>query len=290
MHMRHHHHHGERGGWRGQRHAHDLHEGFEGRFGGGSHGRRGRVFDQGDLRLLLLSLIAEQPSHGYELIRLIEEKLGGAYTPSPGVVYPTLTLLEELGYATVEAQEGGRKLYSVTDAGRAHLAESAETVQRMRGRMDDARERSGHAPAPAPPRHGEPAHGPAAEAGDRRARSRAGARPGDGARRLRPGGGGGLMGASHGRAETASARRYLSQLCKHWSHRFEVRFDETSGEIALPSGPCRLKAEPDGLEIALEAEDASQLDRMEQVVADHLKRFAFREPFEVTWTREVSPA
>ena len=146
MHMRHHHHHGERGGWRGHRHGHDLHEGFEGRFGGGSHGRRGRVFDQGDLRLLLLSLIAERPSHGYELIRLIEEKLGGAYTPSPGVVYPTLTLLEELGYATVEAQEGGRKLYSVTEAGRAYLAESTETVQRMRGRMDDARERSGQAP------------------------------------------------------------------------------------------------------------------------------------------------
>ena len=97
------------------------------------------------------------------------------------------------------------------------------------------------------------------------------------------------MSASHGHAETAGARRYLTQLCKHWSRRFEVRFDDTTGEIALPSGPCRLKAEPDRLEIALEA-DAAELDRVEQVVADHLRRFAFREPFEVTWTRGVSPA
>ena len=141
MYMRHHHHRGERGGWRG----HGLYEGFEGRFGGGSRGRRERVFDQGDLRLLLLALIAEQPSHGYELIRSVEEKLGGAYTPSPGVVYPTLTLLEELGYATVEAQEGGRKLYSITDAGRAHLAESADSVEQVRRRMEEARGRTGEA-------------------------------------------------------------------------------------------------------------------------------------------------
>ena len=93
------------------------------------------------------------------------------------------------------------------------------------------------------------------------------------------------MSVSHGRAQTANARRYLTQLCKHWSHRFEVRFDEATGEIGLPAGPCRLTAEPDRLEITLEAGDAEQLDRMEQVVAEHLQRFAFREPFEVAWTR-----
>ncbi len=93
------------------------------------------------------------------------------------------------------------------------------------------------------------------------------------------------MATSHGRADTQNARRYLTQLCKHWSHRFEVRFDDTSGEVPLPSGPCRLKAEPDRLEIELETADPAQLDRMEQVVAEHLQRFAFREPFEVVWTR-----
>ena len=146
MQMRHHK--GARGGRGGQGHHSGFDEGFEGRFGGGPRGRRARVFDQGDLRVLLLSLIAEQPSHGYELIRSIEEKLGGAYSPSPGVVYPTLTLLEELGYATVEAQEGGRKLYSITEAGRAYLAEHAEMIEQVRRRMHDARARGGDTPAP----------------------------------------------------------------------------------------------------------------------------------------------
>ena len=93
------------------------------------------------------------------------------------------------------------------------------------------------------------------------------------------------MATSHGRAETSHARRYLTQLCKHWSHRFEVRFDDTTGEVALPSGSCRLKAEPDRLQIELHTVEADPLDRMEEVVAEHLKRFAFREPFEVVWTR-----
>ena len=134
-----------RGGYGRHGHSGD----FDGRFGGGGrHGRRERVFDQGDLRLLLLSLIAERPSHGYELIRSIEDKLSGAYSPSPGVVYPTLTLLEELGYATVEAQDGGRKLYSITEAGRDYLAENADAVDVVGRRMQDARARRGDAPAP----------------------------------------------------------------------------------------------------------------------------------------------
>lgn len=76
---------------------------------------------------------------------------------------------------------------------------------------------------------------------------------------------------------TASAARYLSQLCKHWSHRFEVEFDAQSGRIALPLGVCRLTAGPDALGIVLEAADEDGLVKMEQVVADHLNRFAFRE-------------
>ncbi len=122
-------------------------------FGGFSHHGRGergerggrgeRVFDSGDLRFVILALIAEKPSHGYELIKAIEEKLGGGYTPSPGVVYPTLTLLEELGYVTVEAQDGGKKLYSITDAGTAFLAENQRTVDGLFARMDQARSRGG---------------------------------------------------------------------------------------------------------------------------------------------------
>ncbi|WP_028602188.1 PadR family transcriptional regulator [Ottowia thiooxydans] len=80
-------------------------------------GRRGRVLAHGGLKLVLLRLIAEKPSHGYELIKAIEEQVNGSYSPSPGVVYPALTLLEEMGYVSVGAVEGGRKLHTITDAG-----------------------------------------------------------------------------------------------------------------------------------------------------------------------------
>ena len=101
------------------------------------------MFESGDLRFVILALVAEKPSHGYELIKAIEEKLGGGYAPSPGVVYPTLTLLEELGYVTVEAQDGGKKLNSITDTGRAFLAENQRTVDGLFARMSEARSRGG---------------------------------------------------------------------------------------------------------------------------------------------------
>jgi DNA-binding PadR family transcriptional regulator len=102
-------------------------------FGGGRGG--GRVFGHGGLRLVLLQLIADKPSHGYELIKAIEERLNGSYSPSPGVIYPTLTLLEELGYVTVSATDGARKLHTITDAGHAHLAENREAVDALLARM-----------------------------------------------------------------------------------------------------------------------------------------------------------
>jgi DNA-binding PadR family transcriptional regulator len=116
----------------------------------GGHGG-GRVFGHGGLRLVLLQLIAHKPAHGYELIKAIEERLGGRYSPSPGTVYPTLTMLEELGYAQVEAaDDGGRKRYSATDAGREFLAANRATTDEMMGRMnadvDGAGPRAGRPP------------------------------------------------------------------------------------------------------------------------------------------------
>jgi DNA-binding PadR family transcriptional regulator len=92
--------------------------------------RPGRVFEQGDLRLVLLKLIADQPRHGYELIKAVEDSVGGAYSPSPGVVYPTLTLLEELGYATAQEQSG-KKLYTITPEGQAFLDSQAPAVSTL---------------------------------------------------------------------------------------------------------------------------------------------------------------
>lgn len=101
-------------------------------------GRSGRMFRQGDLRLLLLALIAENPRHGYELIREIEARLAGAYAPSPGVVYPTLTLLEEMGFVTSTVTEGTKRQYTITPEGEAHLAENQADVDAIFDRMADA--------------------------------------------------------------------------------------------------------------------------------------------------------
>jgi DNA-binding PadR family transcriptional regulator len=95
------------------------------------------MFQHGDLRLLVLALIAEAPRHGYELIREIESRLGGAYAPSPGVVYPTLTMLEELGYVSSEITEGTKRQYTITAAGSAHLAENQATVDAIYARIAD---------------------------------------------------------------------------------------------------------------------------------------------------------
>ena len=108
----------------------------------------GRFFDHGDLRFVVLQLIADKPRYGYEVIKEIEERLGGAYTPSPGVVYPTLTLLEELGYATVSNAEGSKKLYAITDEGKAFLASNQPTVQAILNRIAEAGAAQGGGPAP----------------------------------------------------------------------------------------------------------------------------------------------
>jgi DNA-binding PadR family transcriptional regulator len=99
--------------------------------GGGGRRRGGRLFDYGELRLLVLALIAEQPAHGYELIKTIEERFGGSYTPSPGVIYPTLSWLEDMGYARVEPKEGGRKSYAITDEGQAFLKDNQDAAQAL---------------------------------------------------------------------------------------------------------------------------------------------------------------
>jgi DNA-binding PadR family transcriptional regulator len=103
---------------------------FGGRGLGGFDFRMGRKLASGDLQLVLLALLAEQPSHGYELIKALEQRSEGFYTPSPGMVYPALTWLEEMGYATVEA-DGAKKLYRISDAGREYLTQNREAAAAM---------------------------------------------------------------------------------------------------------------------------------------------------------------
>jgi DNA-binding PadR family transcriptional regulator len=148
--MRHHHMHG-----RGDRHArwearleqvalHAMRGGRGGPIGGDwfasgerpGGGRRARMFDGSELRLVLLKLIADEPRHGYDLIRAIEALTAGAYAPSPGVVYPTLTLLDEMGLIEEQQSEGAKKRFGATAAGQAHLAEHAAQVEAIMARLE----------------------------------------------------------------------------------------------------------------------------------------------------------
>jgi DNA-binding PadR family transcriptional regulator len=142
FHLNHHHCHTARG---------EHEDGLTG--GRGHRGGRGggRVFGHGGLRFVLLQLIADKPAHGYELIKAIEDRLGGSYAPSPGVVYPTLTLLEEMGYLSVETADGsGRKRYSITASGQEFLTANREMADammaRMSGGVDGAGPRGGRPP------------------------------------------------------------------------------------------------------------------------------------------------
>lgn len=105
---------------------------------GGRRGRRSRrMFESGELRLVLLKLIADEPRHGYDLIRAIEDLTGGEYAPSPGVVYPTLTLLQDMGLIEEAAGEGARKPFQATDDGRKHLDERSDEVEALFERLSD---------------------------------------------------------------------------------------------------------------------------------------------------------
>ena len=110
---------------------------FWGGHGRGRGFRRGRVFEQGDLKYVILKMLAEKPRHGYEIIKELEDRVGGTYSPSAGTVYPTLTLLEDLGYASVTPEEGGKKVYSITPEGQKYLEENKGAVEDIFERISD---------------------------------------------------------------------------------------------------------------------------------------------------------
>jgi DNA-binding PadR family transcriptional regulator len=104
-----------------------------------------RIFDQADLRLAVLQLIAEQPRHGYDIIKDIEGRFSGSYAPSPGVIYPLLTMLEEQGVVSMRAGEGSKKLYAITPEGEAELAANKPAVDAVFARIKAMGERFSHA-------------------------------------------------------------------------------------------------------------------------------------------------
>ncbi len=257
------------------------------------HPRRGRrPFDYGDLRLLVLAMLADEPRHGYELIKAIEERTGGGYSPSPGVIYPTLAWLEDMGYATATA-DGGRRSYAVTEEGRAFLAANRAGLEALQQRA--GREGGRRGPAPEPVLD-------AMHALKGALRRRFVAAPVDAATIET------IATAIRGATETveqtmtdvteaaassetvreiaeiptAHAPRYLGQLCKHFAHKLPVEFDATSGEIRFGAGTARVAASDTTLTLDLEA-TPENMARLKGVVVSHLVRFAFREELPIAW-------
>jgi len=131
-------------GWQGSWGPFHFDIGDDSWSGGRGRGRRARrMFESGELRLVLLKLIADEPRHGYDLIRAIEELTGGEYAPSPGIIYPTLTLLQDMGLIEEASGKGPRKPFQITDEGRAHLEERTEEVDGLLERLNDLKPREG---------------------------------------------------------------------------------------------------------------------------------------------------
>ncbi|HEU4497970.1 MAG TPA: PadR family transcriptional regulator [Sphingomicrobium sp.] len=112
----------------------------DGKGRGGWGGRRGRdrkrMFEGGELRLVLLKLIADEPRHGYELIKAVEDMTGGEYAPSPGIVYPTLTMLEDMGLIAEKKSKDSKKVYEATDEGRSHLEQNSDEIDELIERLE----------------------------------------------------------------------------------------------------------------------------------------------------------
>ena len=149
--MHHHEHHNR--DWQFGRRGFGGFAGFGANFGGrGGRGmgggafRVGKMLADGDLRVVVLALLAESPRHGYDIIKALEERSHGIYSPSPGVVYPTLTYLEEVGYVSATT-DGNKKVYTITDSGRAHLEENRDLADSVLDFMDKVGNRMAQARA-----------------------------------------------------------------------------------------------------------------------------------------------
>ncbi|WP_434584865.1 DUF2218 domain-containing protein [Klebsiella sp. R390] len=257
----------------------------------GQTGRRGRVFDYGELRVLLLAMLSEQPSHGYELIHDIKERFGGLYKPSPGVIYPTLTWLYDRNYAVIDLEKGGRKRYSITDEGQAWLTANQSVMDMLKSRV-----------APQASRESPPAMVEAMDHLKRALSLRIKYEP------LPAGMIDSLAQAIHLAAEriehllttpvpaeglhssiahitTPNAPRFMRRLCSHFQHRTPVVSDENSGQFRLSIGDVRLDVLDNALQITLTASETDDLAEMETILERHLAEAAVREALDIRWQR-----
>jgi DNA-binding PadR family transcriptional regulator len=234
-------------------------------------------------------MIAEQPRHGYELMKGIEERMGGGYSPSPGVIYPTLAWLEDMGYAAVEVA-GSRKSYSITPEGEAFLAANRAALSELEARMAGPGRRHG---VPEPILEAMARlkralrmrllRGPA-DAGSIADMAAAVATAAESVEsRMPEAPEPAVLVRSTARVQTPKAASYLAQLCKHFAHKIPANYEGNQGRVSFPRGECRLEAEGDILAITVKAADAEAVSQLQDVVARHLERFAFREELAIDW-------
>lgn len=251
--------------------------------------RRMRAFDYGELRLLLLAIIAQQPSHGYELIHAVNERLGGTYKPSPGVLYPALTWLYDRGYTEIDLEKGGRKRYSITDEGNDFLSANkaaidmllARAVSRPQGdspqaivkAMDQLKRALSLRAKMAPVADEVVAH--------------IGSIITVAANQIEA-----LLNApmlNEGAVScvadilTPNSERYLRRLCSHFQHRTPVVTDENSGHFRMSIGEVRMEALEGLFRVRLTALSPEKLVEMQHILARHLEEAAVRETLNIHW-------
>ena len=253
-----------------------------------------RPFTYGALRLIALAMIAEKPRHGYEIMRAIEDRTGGGYSPSPGVIYPTLSWLEEMGYARSDS-ESGRRRYGILPAGAAFLEANRPALSQIDVQAGPRGASRTGARSPAPESVRAAMDGlkqalrarfagggvDAAPAEEIAAAIRSAA---DHVKRTRQT----MTETSTPLTSTAvvttpKAAGYAAQLCKHFSHKVPARFEGSDGEVTFGAGTCRLHAEGDRLTLTVKGADADAIARLQDVMGQHLLRFAFREELTVDW-------
>jgi|GEM_PF-382046 Predicted transcriptional regulators len=258
----------------------------------GKGSRRGRIFDYGELRLLLLGMLAERSSHGYELINEIKERFGGMYKPSPGVIYPTLTWLYDRNYAVIDLEKGGRKRYSITDEGRGFLAANQAVSKMLMARVAPADNRKSPEQLVGAMDHlkralslriklGSVADGVVDQmaevihaAADKLEALLAAPPLAD------------VASTSIAEIATPNASRYLRRLCSHFHHRTPVVSDETAGQFKMSMGEVRMEVVGDAIfKVTLTSPSAKKLPEMEEIIVRHLLETAVREELDVQWQR-----
>ncbi|MDF7658094.1 DUF2218 domain-containing protein [Erwiniaceae bacterium L1_54_6] len=258
---------------------------------GGKTGRRARAFDYGELRLLLLAIIAKQPSHGYELIHEVNERLGGTYKPSPGVLYPALTWLYDRGYAEIDLEKGGRKRYTITDEGHAFLSANKTVIDMLVARVVPKGQGHGKSPQAIVEAMDHLKRALSLRAKMEPVAEQVVTRIGDiihvAANQIEA-----LLNApmlSDGAAKcvadivTPNGERFLRRLGSHFQHRTPVVMDENSGHFRMSMGEVRMEALDGIFRVTLTALNDEKLIEMQHILVRHLEEAAVRETLDVVW-------